>query len=134
MAPRRGARSLKQAAQNSLTRFIFLKEIPAEILNGAPTHLAVAIMIQVTDEIERTNKVAIARGSAMLKQKQCVSVPVMNVGTSLTQSTAAQHCRAPAYRNIARLRESKRHKNMMPLTCMLTTPRSGACSLSPKEA
>lgn len=74
MAPRRGAKSLKQAAQNSLARSIVAKDVSADILNRAPTHLAVAILKQVTEELERTHKAAIARSSAMLKQKQCVCV------------------------------------------------------------
>lgn len=74
MAPRRGPNSLKHAAQNSLARSIILKDISADVLNKAPTHIAVAIMKQVTEELERVHKAAAARSSAMLKQKQCVRV------------------------------------------------------------
>jgi hypothetical protein len=74
MAPRRGSNSLKQAAQNSLARSIVLEDISADVLNRAPTQIAVAIMKQVTEEVERVQKAAAAKSSAMLKQKQYVRV------------------------------------------------------------
>lgn len=76
MPARRGARSLKQATQDSLVRAIASKNVSADVLIEAPTHIAVKIMKHVTEELERTHKATTAKSAGLLKQKQCVSCQI----------------------------------------------------------
>jgi hypothetical protein len=75
MAPRKGARSLKQIAQDSLVLSIVSKSVSADVLIEAPTHLAVSVMKRVTEQLEWIHKAQFKRCVALLKHSHCVSWP-----------------------------------------------------------
>lgn len=75
MAPRKGARSLKQITQDSLVLSIVSKSVSADVLIEVPTHLAVGIMKLVTEQLESIHKAQFKRCLALLKHNHCVSWP-----------------------------------------------------------